>query len=216
MSRRIIGLTGNIATGKSAVMRLAAGRGALTIDADGVVHELLAGDAGIQAQVAAAFGEGVRHAGGGIDRAALGAIVFGDPARLRQLEAILHPAVRLAIARRVAGSDAPVIVIEAIKLLEGPLAAMCDQIWVTACARETQMARLRVCRGMDEASAAARIDAQSPQADKIARADVVITTDGLLRETEAQVAAAWEGGGAGERGGGGAGQQGVRGEEESG
>ncbi|MBX7252605.1 MAG: dephospho-CoA kinase [Candidatus Promineofilum sp.] len=211
MSRRIIGLTGNIATGKSAVMRLAAARGALTIDADGVVHELLAGDAGIQAQVVAAFGEGVRRADGGIDRAALGAVVFGDPARLRQLEAILHPAVRLAIARRVAGSDAPVIVIEAIKLLEGPLAAMCDQIWVTACARETQMARLRVCRGMDEASAAARIDAQSPQADKIARADVVITTDGLLRETETQVAAAWEAwesGGAGERGG--------RGEEESG
>ncbi len=206
MSRRIIGLTGNIATGKSAVMRLAAERGALTIDADGVVHELLAGDAGIQAQVVAAFGEGVRRAGGGIDRAALGAIVFGDPARLRQLEAILHPAVRLAIARRVADSDAPVIIIEAIKLLEGPLAAMCDQIWVTACARETQMARLRVCRGMDEASAAARIDAQSPQADKIARADVVITTDGLLRETEAQVAAAWEAwesGGAGEQGGGG-------------
>jgi len=206
MSRRIIGLTGNIATGKSAVMRLAAERGALTIDADGVVHELLAGDAAIQAQVVAAFGEGVRRADGGIDRAALGAIVFGDPARLRQLEAILHPAVRLAIARRVAGSDAPVIVIEAIKLLEGPLAAMCDQIWVTACARETQMARLRVCRGMDEASAAARIDAQSPQADKIARADVVITTDGLLRETEARVTAAWEvwaGRGAGEQGGGG-------------
>jgi len=191
MSRRIIGLTGNIATGKSAVMRLAAERGALTIDADRVVHELLASDTGIQAQVVAVFGEGVRRANGGIDRAALGAIVFGDPARLGQLEAILHPAVRLAISRRVAASDAPVIVIEAIKLLEGPLATMCDQVWVTACARETQMARLRVCRGMDEASAAARIDAQSPQADKIARANVVITTDGLLRETEAQVAAAW-------------------------
>ncbi len=215
MSRRIIGLTGNIATGKSAVMRLAAERGALTIDADGVVHELLAGDAGIQAQVVAAFGESVRRAEGGIDRAALGVIVFGDPARLRQLEAILHPAVRLAIARRVAGSDAPVIVIEAIKLLEGPLADMCDQTWVTACARETQMARLRVCRGMDEASAAARIDAQSPQADKIARADVVITTDGLLRETEAQVAAAWGAlaGGGGQTGRG-AGEQGRGGEEE--
>ena len=65
------------------------------------------------------------------------------------------------------------------------------QVWVTACARETQMARLRVCRGLSEAAAAARIDAQSPQADKIARADVVITTDGLLRETEEQFVAAW-------------------------
>ncbi len=191
MSRWVIGLTGNIATGKSAVMRLAAERGALTIDADRVVHDLLAGDAGIQAQVVAVFGEGVRRADGGIDRAALGAVVFGDPARLQQLEAILHPAVRLAIARHVAASDASVIVIEAIKLLEGPLAETCDQVWVTACRRETQMARLRVCRGMAEADAATRIDAQSPQADKIARADVVIVTDGLLRETEAQVAAAW-------------------------
>ena len=191
MSRRIIGLTGNIATGKSAVMRLAAERGALTIDADRVVHELLAMDAAIQGEVVAAFGPDVRRAGGGIDRAALGRVVFGDAGRLRQLEAILHPAVRLEIARRVQASDTPVIVIEAIKLLEGPLAALCDQVWVTACARETQMARLRVCRGMAEADAAARVDAQSPQADKIARADVVIRTDGLLRETEEQFNAAW-------------------------
>ena len=191
MSRRIIGLTGNIATGKSAIMRLAAERGALTIDADRVVHELLATDAAIQGEVVAAFGPGVRRADGGIDRAALGRIVFGDAERLGQLEAILHPAVRLEIARRVQASDAPVIVIEAIKLLEGPLAALCDQVWVTACARETQMARLRVCRGLAAADAAARIDAQGPQADKIARADVVIYTDGLLRETEEQFAAAW-------------------------
>jgi len=191
MRRRIIGLTGNIATGKSAVMRLAAERGALTIDADRVVHELLATDAAIQSEVVAVFGPGVRRADGSIDRAALGGIVFGDAARLRQLEAILHPAVRAEIARRVQTSDAPVIVIEAIKLLEGPLAALCDQVWVTACERETQMARLRVCRGLAEADAAARIDAQSQQADKIARADVVIHTDGLLRETEEQVIAAW-------------------------
>ena len=191
MSRRIIGLTGNIATGKSAVMRLAAERGALTIDADRVVHDLLATDAAIQSAVVAAFGPGVRRADGGIDRAALGGIVFGDADRLRQLEGILHPAVRAEIARRVQMTDAPVIMIEAIKLLEGPLAALCDQVWVTACARETQLARLRVCRGLSEADAVARIDAQSPQADKIARADVVIDTDGLLRETEEQVFAAW-------------------------
>jgi dephospho-CoA kinase len=210
MSRRIIGLTGNIATGKSAVMRLAAERGALTIDADRVVHELLATDAAIQDEVVAAFGPDVRRANGGIDRAALGSIVFGDAARLRQLEGILHPAVRAEIARRVQASDAPVILIEAIKLLEGPLAALCDQVWVTACARETQVARLRVCRGLSEAEAVARIDAQSPQADKIARADVVIDTDGLLRETEARFESAWS------LLGRGAGKQGSGGEEEAG
>ncbi len=193
MSRRlIIGLTGNIATGKSAIMRLAAERGALTIDADRVVHELLAGDAAIQAAVVEAFGPEARRADGGIDRAALGRIVFGDPARLARLESILHPATRAEIARRVATADAPVVMIEAIKLLEGPLATLSDRIWVTTCTRETQMERLRVCRGMDEASAAARIDAQPPQAGKIARADVVIHTDGLMADTQAQFEAAWE------------------------
>ena len=192
MSRpTIIGLTGNIATGKSAVMRLAADRGALTIDADGVVHELLAGDPAIQVAVVEAFGPEVRRADGRIDRAALGGIVFGDAERLRQLEGLLHPAVRAEIARRLAAAGDRVVMIEAIKLLEGPLADACDQIWVTACAPATQMARLRVCRGMDEAAAVARLDAQAAQEEKIARAHVVIRTDGLLRETEAQFEAAW-------------------------
>jgi dephospho-CoA kinase len=192
MSRpAIIGLTGNIATGKSVVMRLAAERGALTIDADRVVHELLDGDKAIQEAVAAAFGPEVRLADGRIDRAALGRIVFGDSERLRRLEGITHPAVRAEIARRVATAESGTIVIEAIKLLEGPLAAACDQIWVTTCARATQLERLRVCRGMDEATAAARIDAQTPQAEKIARADVVLDTNGSMDETAAQFEAAW-------------------------
>lgn len=187
----VIGLTGNIATGKSAVMRLAAERGALTIDADKVVRELLNEDAAIQEAVEAAFGPEVRLADGRIDRAALGQIVFNDPAALRQLEGLLHPQTRAEIGRRVAASSASVTIVEAIKLLEGPLVNMCDQIWVTICSPETQMARLRVCRGLDEETAAARIKAQSPQADKIARADVVINTDGLMADTEAQFAEAW-------------------------
>ena len=191
MSRRIIGLTGNIATGKSAVMRLAAERGALTIDADRVVHDLLATDAAIQSVVVAAFGPGVRRADGGIDRAVLGGIVFGDADRLRQLEGILHPAVRAEIARRVQMTDAPVIMIEAIKLLEGPLAALCDQVWVTACARETQLARLRVCRGPSEADAAARTRAQSPPAGKLAWPAWVTDPDRLLTGTAETVFPPW-------------------------
>jgi dephospho-CoA kinase len=130
--------------------------------------------------------------GGRIDRTALGRIVFDDPAALRRLEELLHPAVRAEIERRVAASPAPVVMIEAIKLLEGPLAAGCDQIWVTTCSPETQMARLQVCRGMDVETAAARINAQSPQADKIARARVVIRTDGLMADTLAQFTQAWK------------------------
>ncbi len=191
MRQRVIGLTGNIATGKSAIMRLAADHGALTIDADRVVHDLLDGDKAIQDAVAEAFGPEVRRADGRIDRAALGRLVFGNPAALRQLEGLLHPATRAEIVRRVATADAPVVMIEAIKLLEGPLAAVCDQVWVTTCARATQLERLRVCRGLDAAAAVARVDAQSPQEEKIARADVVIDTDGLLSATEEQFMTAW-------------------------
>ena len=192
MNRRIIiGLTGNIATGKSAVMKLAAEHGALVIDADRVVHELLQRDEDIQTAVVAAFGPEVRLPDGRIDRAAVGRIVFGDEQALRRLEDILHPAVREEIARRVATSEAPIVMIEAIKLLEGPLAAVCDQVWVTTCSRATQLERLRVCRGMDDASAVARVEAQSPQEEKLGRADVVIHTDGLMSATQEQFEAAW-------------------------
>jgi dephospho-CoA kinase len=192
VGKTIIGLTGNIATGKSAIMRLAAERGAMTIDADQVVHELLNSDGTIQEAVAGAFGEEVRRQDGRIDRPALGRIVFQDPAALRRLEELLHPATRAEIVRRVTNTPAHVVVIEAIKLLEGPLAALCDQIWVTTCTPETQMARLQVCRGMDAQTATARIEAQTPQADKIARADVVFHTDGLMAETRTQFDQAWE------------------------
>jgi dephospho-CoA kinase len=190
--KRVIGLTGNIATGKSAIMRLAAERGALTIDADEVVHDLLNGNKVIQEAVEDTFGQEVRLADGRIDRAVLGRIVFDDQPALRRLEGLLHPAVRAEIERRVAASPAQVVMIEAIKLLEGPLAAGCDQIWVTTCTPETQMARLQVCRGMNAGTAAARIKAQGPQAEKLVRADVVIHTDGLMAETQAQFAQAWE------------------------
>lgn len=194
MPRRvIIGLTGNIATGKSAVMRLAADKGALTVDADKVVHELLEADGPVRNAVVEAFGPTVQCPDGRIDRPALGAIVFADPVALDRLEALLHPATRMEIARRVQTTTADVVMIEAIKLLEGPLADLCDQVWVTTCPPSVQAERLRVCRGMDDAAALARITAQSPQAEKIARADVVIDTGSLMRETRTQFEAAWSG-----------------------
>lgn len=187
----IIGLTGNIATGKSAVMRLAAEQGAETIDADKLVHELLATDTAVQEAIAATFGPAVRRAGGAVDRPALGQIVFADAQALQTLESIVHPAVRRLLMARVAASAAPVIMIEAIKLLEGPLHLLCRQVWVTTCSRATQVQRLRVCRGLDEETAVARVDAQADPALKVARADVVIDTEGLMRDTERQFAAAW-------------------------
>jgi dephospho-CoA kinase len=188
----IIGLTGNIATGKSAVLRLAATKGAHIIDADGLVHELLDHDADIQATVALAFGPEVRRADGRIDRAALGKIVFQDAEALRDLEMMIHPVVRRTIFEQVGQSDAAVVMIEAIKLLEGDLAAACDQIWVTRCSPKRQLQRLIVCRGLGQETARQRIEAQPPQAVKVARADVVIDTGGLMRDTEAQFELAWQ------------------------
>jgi dephospho-CoA kinase len=187
----IIGLTGNIATGKSAVMRLAAERGALTIDADKVVHEILNSDTAVQAEIVETFGESVLAGDGRINRAALGKIVFNDDQALLKLEQILHPRVTSRILNLIQESAADVVMIEAIKLLEGTLWTICREIWVTTCSYERQLQRLEVCRGMETAVAEARINAQSPAQEKIARADVVIDTDGLMRETERQFSAAW-------------------------
>ncbi|MCP4428914.1 MAG: dephospho-CoA kinase, partial [Chloroflexi bacterium] len=156
----IIGLTGNIATGKSAVMDLAAEQGALTIDTDKIVHELLDNDAKMQAAIAVAFGSEVRLEDGRIDRRALGEIVFNDPRALRDLESMTHPIVGREVAKQIDVGEPDVVFIEAIKLLEGALAKICHQIWVTRCSRQRQLDRLRICRGMDTETAVARIKAQ--------------------------------------------------------
>ena len=187
----IIGLTGNIATGKSAVMRMAAAEGALALDADQIVHDILENDPGMQAAIAVAFGAGVRRPDGTIDRAALAAIVFGDEDALRDLEHMLHPAVRQQIREAIDATPAPVVVIEAIKLLEGELVELVDQVWVTRVPRKVQIERLMVCRGMDAETAVMRVDAQNPQEMKVARADVVIDTDGTMAGTRAQFELAW-------------------------
>jgi dephospho-CoA kinase len=187
-----VGLTGNIATGKSAVMRMAAERGALMIDADRLVHEILDTDGDVQEAIVDVFGAEIRKADGRINRAALGTIVFSNAEALRDLERMVHPAVREEIGRQVDESEARVVFIEAIKLLEGGLARECDQVWVTRCPPYYQIERLIVCRGMDWETASVRVNAQSPQEDKVARADVVIDTDGTLGDTLAQFELAWE------------------------
>lgn len=189
--KNVIGLTGNIATGKSAVMEMAAEKGALTLDADEVVHHILDGNGSVQTDIALAFGPQVRKPDGGIDRDALAAIVFKDPVALKRLERIIHPAVRRALLQRIDESPADTVFIEAIKLLEGSLASECDQVWVTRCPVEKQIERLMVCRGMDRDTATVRVNAQGPQEEKVARADVVIDTDGTMADTKAYFELAW-------------------------
>jgi dephospho-CoA kinase len=187
-----IGLTGNIATGKSTVGRMLAALGADVIDADRVARAVLAPGGAAYAGVVAAFGAGILAADGAIDRGKLGDIVFSDAEALAQLERLTHPPVIAIIEERITASRAPVVVVEAIKLLESGLAGDYEAIWVTACPETAQLKRLMHSRRLTREEALRRIHAQPPQAAKIARAGVVIDTSGSLAKTHAQVIAAWE------------------------
>jgi dephospho-CoA kinase len=191
-TRAIIGLTGNIGTGKSTVARMLAKLGADAIDADKVAHQVIRAGTPGHAAVVEAFGPEVLAPDGEIDRKRLGARVFADPTALARLEAIVHPAVIEAVARRIGDSTADVVVVEAIKLIEAGMADAYDSIWVTTCRQEQQLQRIMDERGLNRAEAEQRVQAQPPQEEKIARADVVIDNSGSLSETQRQVQAAWE------------------------
>jgi dephospho-CoA kinase len=187
----LIGLTGNIATGKSEVTRMLAELGARVIDADRVAHEVMRPAGPAHGAVVEAFGEGILAADGSIDRAKLGAIVFRDPAALRRLEAAVHPAVIAEVELRIAQTGEPVVVVEAIKLIEAGMHRQYDALWVVTAPRSLQIARLVATRGLSEAEAALRVDAQPPQEEKAALADWTIVNDGDLRELRRKVEAGW-------------------------
>lgn len=188
----LIGLTGNIATGKSTVARMLARLGATVIDADKVAHEVMRAGTPVHAAIAATFGQEFLGEDGEIDRARLGSVVFADPDALARLERIVHPAVIEEVGRRTAAAPAPVVVVEAIKLIEAGMAVGCDSLWVTTCPAELQVRRLMADRRLSRGEAELRVQMQPPQEEKIARADVVIYTGGTLAQTRVQVEAAWE------------------------
>jgi dephospho-CoA kinase len=187
----VIGLTGNIATGKSTVARMLADLGATFIDADAVAHRVIAPDGEAFSAVVAEFGPQILADDGTIDRRALGQIVFADPQALQHLERLVHPAVIDRVNRQIAEGCAAVVVVEAIKLLESGMAETYDAIWVTTCSPETQLERLVRTRDLSPETALARIRSQPSQAEKVARADVVINTEGSRAATRALVAEAW-------------------------
>ena len=191
---RRIGLTGPIGCGKSTVARwLAEWPGVTTIDADQLAREVLApGTAELDA-VLARFGAELGRPDGSLDRPALGRMVFGDDDALRDLEAIVHPAVRRRILAGLAAADeagAEAVVIEAIKLVEGGLAALCDEVWLVTCDPVTQLERV-VRRGSDPADARARIVAQGDLAARVRPvASRIIDTSGDPATTREAVDAA--------------------------
>lgn len=188
----VIGLTGNIATGKSVVGAMLSRLGAAYVDADRLAHQVVARGMPAWEQVVATFGPEVLRADGEIDRARLGQVVFSDPQALAQLEAIVHPYVIARAREWVASAQALVLVIEAIKLIESGMARqLCDAVWVVCAPREVQLRRLVQERGLSCEDAALRVDAQPSQELKAAVADVVIDNGGSLDATALQVEQAW-------------------------
>lgn len=191
----ILGLTGPIGCGKSTVARWLGERpDVVVVDADSVARDVIEpGEPALDA-VIARFGEAYRRPDGGLDRTALGRLVFDDPVALRDLEAIVHPAVRPRILATVADArrdGAEAVVIEAIKLVERGLAAMCDESWLVTCGPNVQRERL-VWRGTARADAAARIAAQGSFDAVRQVVDRVVDTSGSAEATRSAVEAAFD------------------------
>ncbi len=189
-----IGITGPIGCGKSTVAGWLAAWGAIAIDADDEARAVVEPGEPALPVVLARFGDVVRTPDGSLDRAALGRIVFADPHALRDLEAIVHPAVRLRILAAIAAADAagaPAIVVEAIKLVEGGLAELCDEVWLVTCSPVEQRARL-AGRGVGLDDAARRIAAQGEVAARVGRhATRIIDAGGDRSTAEARAAVAY-------------------------
>jgi dephospho-CoA kinase len=186
---RRVGLTGGIATGKSAVLRRFGHHGVPTIDADVLARAVVAPGTPGAARILERFGEAVRSPDGGLDRRALGAVVFGDESARRDLEAIVHPAVYEAIGAWYASLPraVPFAVADIPLLYETGHAGDFDVVVVTVCDPAEQVRRLLVRDGLSVEEAVQRLAAQLPLAEKARRADHVIRTDGSHEATDAQV-----------------------------
>ncbi|QAY61946.1 dephospho-CoA kinase [Microbacterium protaetiae] len=192
----LIALTGGIASGKSTIADRLAAHGAVVVDADAIVREVQQPGSPVLTDIAEAFGEGMLHPDGSLDRAALGARVFGEPDLVARLNAIVHPAVKVESLRRFAAAfaaDPSAVVVYDVPLLAE---ARADDDWdlvvvahAPAAVRERRLIELR---GMTQEQARARIAAQAGDDERLALADVVIDTAASIGETLAQADALWE------------------------
>ena len=182
----VLGLTGSIGMGKSTVAAMFADEGVPVFDADAAVHRLQGPGGGVVAAIAAAF-PGTTGAGG-VDRAALGRAVLGDPAALARLESIVHPAVAAERAAFLADhAAAPLVLLDVPLLFETGGERNCDRVAVVSAGAAVQRARVLARPGMTPARLDAILARQLPDAQKQARADVLIPTDGSLDDTRAVV-----------------------------
>lgn len=187
----VIGVTGNIACGKSTVMEMLRELGASTIDADRVYHQLITPDSPLWRALVERFGPTILNEDRTIDRRELGRIVFSDREALADLDRITHPAVIDAVRSIIANSEQRVIAVDAVKLVESRMHELCDAVWLIVCDPDQQLQRLRQRAGVTEEEAIQRIQAQPPIGPKRQVADAVIDNSGSLDATRAQVRSAW-------------------------
>lgn len=191
----LVGLTGSIATGKSTVSRMFAHLGARIIDADLLAREVVMPGQLAHARIVEEFGPQVVQEDGSLDRKALGAVVFADPARRRRLEEITHPAIGARQERILSVLDEEafegVVIWDAALLFEGGGVAKMDRVVVVYADPETERRRLMERDGLSDADARARIGSQMPVADKAKLANHVIDNSGTREETERQVRAVY-------------------------
>lgn len=187
----LIGLTGNLGSGKSTVRRLLEELGAQGIDADLLAHEVMRRGSPAWFAIERQFGIGVLNLLGEVNRKKLGARVFANPQALERLERILHPAVRARIIELLRHSNTPVVVVEAVKLIEAGLHTWCDAVWIVKAKPEIQVERVARERNMPKDEAQARLGAQGALDEKLKFASVVIDNSGDINATRVQVQRAW-------------------------
>jgi dephospho-CoA kinase len=190
----LVGLTGGLASGKSTVAALLARRGAIVVDADELSRRAVAPGAPGLARIVETFGHEVVDDRGGLDRAALAAIVFADEKKRRALESIVHPEVFHLLDRVVDGYRATdaVVVFDAPLIVETGFDRVCDLVVVVSSPEEAQVARVARTREMSEDQARARIASQASPAEREERADIVVRNDGTIEHLEEQVEALWK------------------------
>lgn len=194
-----IGLTGGIGSGKSTVARLLAARGATIVDTDAIAHRLTRPGGAAMAAIREAFGDGVVDAAGGLDRAAMRALVFGDAApqrdARRRLEAILHPLIGDEAAREGIAANGPAVVFDVPLLVEsGRWRDRVDRVLVVDCGEATQVERVTKRSGWSADAVRAVIAQQATREARRAAADAVIVNDAIaLDELDARVQAVWRG-----------------------
>ena len=193
---KVIGITGNIASGKSTVARMFEALGARIIDADEIARIVVEPGEPAWKEIVGEFGKDILEPGGAIDRKRLGGIVFGDEARRKRLNEITHPRIMERIrglVREYEKEKAPVVMIEAALIVEkGGLKDLIDALIVVTADEETQIRRLMEGKGYSREEAVSRLRAQMPAREKMIHGDYIIDNSGSLEDTRARAKAVSE------------------------